>query len=352
MPLSTRTAEIQRLLKAFETEASKFHDLRLSTFLVTQSGANVDRKFISPNHTIMLWQYYGPISHEDDTARFLANLQESELKWGLRGAEISSFAVIEGQPYDLFVRMAQRAGNLFDEEEAGTIKSRVIDEILQSERSTHPSAKPTAVTNSNPLAIWINFLLYHLSMTNPGRERAHKIEPDPFSLSLLALERLAEDRAIGKVDRSIRSLADIKFKVAMSFPGERRAYVAEVVRALRQVVGPDSIFYDYDYQAQLARPNLDTFLQDIYRNRSQLIVVFLCAEYAQKQWCGLEWRAVRDIIKAKEDDRVMFIRFDDAPVDGVLSIDGYVDARTFGADDVAEFIVQRLGQLPKHSEDT
>jgi len=184
-------------------------------------------------------------------------------------------------------------------------------------------------------------------MTNPGRERAHKIEPDPFSLSLLALERLAEDRAIGKVDRSTRRVTDIKFKVAMSFPGERRAYVAEVVGALRQVVGPDSIFYDYDYQAQLARPNLDTLLQDIYRNRSQLIVVLLCAEYAQKQWCGLEWRAVRDIIKAKEDDRVMFIRFDDSAVDGVLSIDGYVDARIFDADDVAKFIVQRLSQLPE-----
>jgi hypothetical protein len=189
-------------------------------------------------------------------------------------------------------------------------------------------------------------------MTNPGRERAHQIEPDPFSLSLLALERLEEDQAIKKVDRSNRNLADIGFKVAMSFPGERRAYVAEVVGALRQVVGPDSIFYDYDYQAQLARPNLDTFLQDIYRNRSQLIVVFLCAEYAQKQWCGLEWRAVRDIVKAKEDDRVMFIRFDDAPVDRVLSIDGYIDARVFNADDVANFIVQRLAQLPEKTVNT
>lgn len=101
------------------------------------------------------------------------------------------------------------------------------------------------------------------------------------------------------------------------------------------------------YQAQLARPNLDTLLQEIYRNKSQLIVVFLCAEYAQKQWCGLEWRAVRDIIKSKEDDRVMFVHFDDAPVDGVLSIDGYIDARAFGADDVAKFILQRLGQLPE-----
>lgn len=347
MSLSTQTAEIHRLLKAFETEASRFHDLRLSTFLVTQEGASVNRKFISPNHMIMLWQYYGPIGREDEMARFLANLQESELKWGLRGSEISSFAVVEGRVCDRFVRMAQRAGSLFDETEAASINHRVVAEILQSESSANPSAKPTATTNSNPLAIWINFLLYHLSLTNPGRERVHKIEPDPFSLSLLALERLAQDRTIGKVDRSTRNLVEIEFKVAMSFPGERRAYVAEVVDALRQVFGSDSIFYDFDYQAQLARPNLDTLLQDIYRNRSQLIVVFLCAAYAQKQWCGLEWRAVRDIIKAKEDNRVMFVRFDDAPVDGVLSIDGYIDARVLGAGDVAKCIVQRLSQMPE-----
>jgi hypothetical protein len=142
MPLSTQTAEIQRLLTAFEAEASKFHDVRLSTFFVTQSGTSVDRKFDSPNHTIMLWQYYGPIGPEDDTARFLADLQDSELKWGLRGAEISSFAVVEGKAYDLFVRMAQRAGSLFDEEEAGTIKRRVTNEIFRmSDLTTHPRSR-------------------------------------------------------------------------------------------------------------------------------------------------------------------------------------------------------------------
>lgn len=347
MSLSNQSAEIHRLIKAFEVEALKFHDLQLSTFLITHNELSSSRQFTTPNHVILLWQYYGPAGIDPDTSCLLADLKDSELKWGLRGAQLSSFALIEGKVCDLFVRMAQRAGSLFDEKEARTIKSRVVDEILCSARAENPSIKPTAVTNDNPLAIWLNYLLYHLSITNPGREHAHKIEPDPFSLSLLALERLEEERAVGKIDRSIRSLADIKFRVAMSFPGERRAYVAEIVGALRRVVGQDAIFYDHDYQAQLARPNLDTLLQRIYRNQSELIVVFLCAEYAKKQWCGLEWRAIRDIIKSKEDDRVMFVRFDDAPVDGVLSIDGYVDASIFDAHKVAEFIVERLGRLPE-----
>ncbi len=184
-------------------------------------------------------------------------------------------------------------------------------------------------------------------MTNPGRERAHSIEPDPFSLSLLALERLASDQTIGKVDRSTRKLADIKFRVAMSFPGEKRLYVSQVVDALRTPLGADAVFYDYDYQAQLARPNLDTLLQEIYQNRCDLIVVFLCAEYAKKQWCGLEWRAIRDIIKSKQDDRVMLVRFDDAKVEGVFSIDGYIDAQSFSPSEVAQFTVERLAALPE-----
>lgn len=117
------------------------------------------------------------------------------------------------------------------------------------------------------------------------------------------------------------------------------------MNALRPSLGTDEIFYDHDYQAQLARPNVDIVLQDIYRKRSALVVVFLCKEYAQKQWCGLEWRAIRDIIKTRKDDQIMFVRFDDEPVDGVFSIDGYIDARTYGPENVAEFVLTRLNTL-------
>lgn len=161
----------------------------------------------------------------------------------------------------------------------------------------------------------------------------------------MALERLLEDMAIGKIDRSTNALTDLRFKVAFSFPGEKRRYVSKIVDALRSPLGKDSIFYDLDYQAQLARPNIDTLLQKIYRDQSDLIVVFLCAEYANKQWCGLEWRAVRDIIKAKQDDRVMFVRFDETPIDGLLSIDGYIDATIYTTKQVASYILERLESI-------
>lgn len=239
--------------------------------------------------------------------------------------------------------MAKRAGSLFNEQEVDIIKSRALREILKEEDD---NGKITLfVTNDNKLSIWLNYLLYYVSMTYPGGDKLRRIEPDPFSLSLIALEQILDDPKIEKVDKSLSKLESIKFKVALSFPGEKRGYVSNVVELIRPKLGKDSIFYDFDYQSQLARPNLDTMLQNIYRNNSELIVVFLCAEYSKKQWCGLEWRAIRDIIKAKENKRIMFVRFDNTDVDGVFSIDGYIDANKLSETEVSKFILERISLL-------
>lgn len=347
MPISKKSGEIQRLAKAFEREAEKFHELALGTYFVTQMGASLDRSFHRSNHTIMLWQYYGSIGGEETIKHLSADIQQSDLKWGVRGAALTRFGVIEGDTCDLFVRMAKRAGLLFDKDEVIDINTRVVKEITDFERKRRPTSKPIAATNNDPLAIWLNYILWHFSLTNPGRELAETIQLDPFTLSLLALERLAEEGHIGASDRSSRKLEGLKFRVAMSFPGEKRTFVSNVASVLRNALGEDQVFYDFDYQAQLARPNLDVLLQGIYRNHSDLIVVFLCAEYAEKEWCGLEWRAIRDIIKSKEDDRIMFVRFDEAEISGTFSIDGFIDARDRSPTDVAALICDRLAVLPR-----
>ena len=65
------------------------------------------------------------------------------------------------------------------------------------------------------------------------------------------------------------------------------------------------------------------------------MVVFLGADYKGKDWCGLEWRAVRDLIKRRKSE-IMLVRIDDAPVPGVFGIDGYVDARGREPREIAE----------------
>ena len=136
------------------------------------------------------------------------------------------------------------------------------------------------------------------------------------------------------------------FDVALSFPGELRKYVESVAIELEREIGPNSYFYDNNYKAQLARPSLDTLLQDIYKNRSRLIVVFLCAKYQEKEWCGIEFRAIREIINAREHERVMYIKMDDGDVEGVFRSDGYIDGNLHTPKEVAEFIRERVELLP------
>ncbi|MDE0307022.1 MAG: TIR domain-containing protein [Albidovulum sp.] len=136
-----------------------------------------------------------------------------------------------------------------------------------------------------------------------------------------------------------------QFDVALSFPGEDRDYVEQVVQHLEQLLGPDRCFYDQNYTAQLARPSLDAFLQAIYRERSLLVVVFAGGNYQLKDWCGIEFKAVREIINLRKDNRVMFVRMDDGEVEGVFPQDGYVDAHQHEPADIATFIKQRVDLL-------
>ncbi len=139
-----------------------------------------------------------------------------------------------------------------------------------------------------------------------------------------------------------------RFRVALSFPGEHRKRVGAVAKALATKLGQDKILYDKWYGAEFARPNLDLYLPKLYHDDSDLIVFFLCKEYNAKEWCGLEWRAARDLLKQRKDDQLMFLRLDDADISGLYSIDGYLDINKMKDGQVAAAILQRLA-LPASS---
>lgn len=132
------------------------------------------------------------------------------------------------------------------------------------------------------------------------------------------------------------------FKVSFTFPGEARNTVEAVERELEKIIDTNDIFYDNNFISQLAIPSLDILLQDIYRNRTKLIVVFLCEKYQEKEWCGIEFRAIREMIMEKEIGKIMFIRLDKGHVDGVFNTDGYIDGTKFTPQQLAEFINERL----------
>ena len=138
-------------------------------------------------------------------------------------------------------------------------------------------------------------------------------------------------------------MAAKRFAIAFSFPGERRARVESIASAVAQRVGRARVLYDQYHEAEFARPNLDLHLQRLYHDETELNVVFLCKEYTEKEWCGLEWRAIRDLIKQRRDD-IMLLHFDDATVAGVYGIDGYIEINGRTNEEVAGLILERHAQ--------
>jgi hypothetical protein len=138
-----------------------------------------------------------------------------------------------------------------------------------------------------------------------------------------------------------------RFRVALSFPGEHRARVEKIAELLVSKLGREKILYDKWYEAEFARPGLGFYLPKLYHDESDLIAIFLCKEYNAKVWCGLEWRAVFDLITQKKYDQVMLLRADDIDVSeipGLYTGDGCFDMRNKSDADVASAILSRLGE--------
>lgn len=166
-----------------------------------------------------------------------------------------------------------------------------------------------------------------------------------WALKKQDLDAALENQSKGRLRNSIIDLSSHHFDVSLSFPGEHRTYVESVAKELGTRLGNNRVFYDNFFKSQLARPNTDTLLQDIYLKRSKLIVAFVGTAYSKKEWCGLELRAIRELIKNKKDEMVMFVRTDSGKVEGVFSTDGYIDATTHTPLEVSAFISERLQVL-------
>lgn len=181
--------------------------------------------------------------------------------------------------------------------------------------------------------------------------RTHWAVKDEDLFAILAEAKIIDEMLV-ESETQLGRVEEMGFKVAFSFPGEHREYVSAVATEVKKRLGAGTVFYDRDFTAQLARPNLDTLLQRIYLNNSELVVVFLCADYEHKEWCGLEWRAIRTIIKNKNDHAIMFMRFDSADVSGSFSVDGYVDLEEYNPIQAARMIVERvrLNDLPTNGK--
>src|SRR5258708_3865953 len=132
-----------------------------------------------------------------------------------------------------------------------------------------------------------------------------------------------------------------RFRVAFSFAGEKRDFVAQVAGILATEFGKKAILYDKFHEAELARGDLGIYLPELYHKQSDLVVIVVSPAYDQKQWTGLEWTAIHDLLSQRKHDEVMLCRFDHATVTGLYSTAGFVELVGRTAEEIAKLILER-----------
>jgi hypothetical protein len=133
-----------------------------------------------------------------------------------------------------------------------------------------------------------------------------------------------------------------RFRVAFSFAGDKRAFVAEAAAILARDFGEERILYDKFHEAEFARSDLAFYLQSLYHDETDLIVTVLCKDYEKREWCGLEWSAIFGLIKKRRVDEVMLCRFGHVEGSGLFGLAGFVELDSKRPDDLAELIRERL----------
>ena len=68
----------------------------------------------------------------------------------------------------------------------------------------------------------------------------------------------------------------------------------------------------------------------------------VCPDYDVKQWTGLEWTAIHDLLSKRKDDDVMLCRFDHAIVTGLYSTAGFIELDQKKPEQAATLILERL----------
>src|ERR1700758_939239 len=108
-----------------------------------------------------------------------------------------------------------------------------------------------------------------------------------------------------------------RWGVALSFAGAQRDYVEQVAAALQ--ARELRCFYDADEQIELWGRYLAEELPAIYGEQAAAVVVFISAEYADRDWTRHERRVALGRAVRERREYVLPARFDDTPLPGLLS---------------------------------
>jgi TIR domain len=134
-----------------------------------------------------------------------------------------------------------------------------------------------------------------------------------------------------------------RWDVALSFASAQRDYVKQVAEAL-QARGI-RCFYDADNEIDLWGKHLAEVLPAIYGEQAAVVVVFISAEYAARDWTRLERRTALGRAISERREYVLPARFDDTPLPGLLADMVKVDLHDLTPAQFAGMVAEKLAAL-------
>jgi hypothetical protein len=134
-----------------------------------------------------------------------------------------------------------------------------------------------------------------------------------------------------------------RWDVALSFAGAQRDYVEQVAEAL-QAQGV-RCFYDADEQIDLWGKHLAEELPVIYGKQAAAVLMFVSAEYAERDWTRLERQAALARAVQERREYVLPARFDDTPLPGLPLDLAWIDLRGRTPQQFAAMIADKLAVL-------
>jgi hypothetical protein len=143
-------------------------------------------------------------------------------------------------------------------------------------------------------------------------------------------------------------MSENRFRVAFSYASQKRDLVGRAAILIAELFGKTAVLYDKFHEGEFARPDLADHLTHLYEGKSDLIVVVICRDYQRKPWTGLEWDAIRRVIRTRQErdeNEVMLCRFDGVRPKGLGPDPGpgfkELDEKTSGPQ-FAKLILERL----------
>lgn len=134
-----------------------------------------------------------------------------------------------------------------------------------------------------------------------------------------------------------------EFQVGLSFAGEQRDYVRAVASELTK--RGISNFFDEENEEHLWGKNLAEELQRVYMAASNVVVMFVSKDYAEKSWPRHERRSALSRAIDERREYILPVRFDDTMLPGLDPSVSYLPVQNRTPAKLADNIAAKLVQL-------